>query len=206
MLIEPLDVLSFRGNRLFGDAGSFGEALMPPWPSALAGALRSRMLVDAGIPLDAFAKGEVEHPSLGRVGRPGSFTLVRFALGRRQHDGALEAVMPLPADLSIAEQAQRCGPLQSNAASGRGFVVAHLFEPPSESGCARGARARQAAERILAERARLDAISRGANARGARPHRAKVALGLRPSNRCRPRDGAAGRGRRTGFSPFRRSQ
>ncbi|MCX8115112.1 MAG: type III-B CRISPR module-associated protein Cmr3, partial [Burkholderiaceae bacterium] len=139
VLIEPLDVLSFRGNRLFGDAGSFGEALMPPWPSALAGALRSRMLVDAGIPLDAFAKGEVEHPSLGRVGRPGSFTLVRFALGRRQHDGALEAVMPLPADLSIAEQANgavRCSRMQPVDAASLSLIcssplprVAALAEP-----------------------------------------------------------------------------
>lgn len=32
LLIEPLDVLILRGNKLFADAGSHGEALMPPWP------------------------------------------------------------------------------------------------------------------------------------------------------------------------------
>ena len=31
--IEPLDVLFLRGNQLFGEPGSYGEALMPPWPS-----------------------------------------------------------------------------------------------------------------------------------------------------------------------------
>ena len=49
LFIEPLDVLILRGNKLFADAGSHGEALMPPWPSVAAGALRSRMLIDAGI-------------------------------------------------------------------------------------------------------------------------------------------------------------
>ena len=47
LFIEPLDVLILRGNKLFADAGSHGEALMPPWPSVAAGALRSRMLIDA---------------------------------------------------------------------------------------------------------------------------------------------------------------
>ena len=52
LFIEPLDVLILRGNKLFADAGSHGEALMPPWPSVAAGALRSRMLIDAGIDPD----------------------------------------------------------------------------------------------------------------------------------------------------------
>ncbi len=30
--IEPLDVLFLRGNKLFGDPGSHGESLIPPWP------------------------------------------------------------------------------------------------------------------------------------------------------------------------------
>ena len=30
--IEPLDVLFLRGNQLFGDPGSYGECLVPPWP------------------------------------------------------------------------------------------------------------------------------------------------------------------------------
>ncbi len=51
---EPLDVLFLRGNKLFGDPGSFGESLVPPWPSVAAGALRTRMLVDASVDLAAF--------------------------------------------------------------------------------------------------------------------------------------------------------
>ena len=47
--LEPLDVLFLRGNQLFGEAGSYGEALMPPWPSVAAGAIRSRILADSGI-------------------------------------------------------------------------------------------------------------------------------------------------------------
>ncbi len=44
--IEPLDVLFLRGNKLFGDPGSYGESLVPPWPSIAAGALRSRLLAE----------------------------------------------------------------------------------------------------------------------------------------------------------------
>ena len=36
--IEPLDVLYLRGNKLFGDPGSYGESMIPPWPSVAAGA------------------------------------------------------------------------------------------------------------------------------------------------------------------------
>ena len=32
VFIEPLDVLVLRGNKLFGDPGSYGESLVPPWP------------------------------------------------------------------------------------------------------------------------------------------------------------------------------
>ena len=35
--IEPLDVLFLRGNKLFGDPGSHGESLVPPWPSLTTG-------------------------------------------------------------------------------------------------------------------------------------------------------------------------
>ena len=73
--IEPLDVLFLRGNKLFGDPGSYGEALIPPWPSAAAGALRSRLLADAGVDLAAFARG----PGRGLLGalRPRRLPLLR---------------------------------------------------------------------------------------------------------------------------------
>lgn len=105
--IAPLDILVFRGNQLFGDPGSYGEALMPPWPSVAAGALRSRILADAGVDLAAFATGHASHPQLGNKDQPGSFVLQAFQVARRH--GASEQVellMPLPADLVIEANAE----------------------------------------------------------------------------------------------------
>jgi hypothetical protein len=76
--IEPLDVLFLRGNKLFGDPGSHGESLVPPWPSAAAGALRSQLLGHDGIDLTAFAQSRINHPSLGTPQVPGSFALTAF--------------------------------------------------------------------------------------------------------------------------------
>jgi len=101
VFIEPLDVLLLRGNKLFGDPGSHGEALIPPWPSVAAGALRSRMLADAGIDLSAFGRGEVDHPSLGTPAAPGTFTVAGFHLARRHADGQTELLMAPPADLVV---------------------------------------------------------------------------------------------------------
>jgi len=98
--IEPLDVLFLRGNKLFGDPGSFGESLVPPWPSAAAGALRSWLLAEAGIDPAAFARGEVAHPELGTPAAPGPFTVTAFHLARRI-DGRIEALHAAPADLLV---------------------------------------------------------------------------------------------------------
>lgn len=102
--LEPLDVLFLRGNKLFGDPGSFGESLVPPWPSVAAGAMRSRMLVDAGVDPAAFARGEAEHPELGVPDRPGSFAVTAFRLARRRRDdGRVEVLIQPPADLVVSE-------------------------------------------------------------------------------------------------------
>jgi CRISPR-associated protein Cmr3 len=103
VFLEPLDVLFLRGNKLFGDPGSFGESLVPPWPSVAAGALRSRMLIDAGIDLTAFGRGEVNHPELGTPIAPGSFSVATFHLARRHGDGSVESLLQPPADLIIME-------------------------------------------------------------------------------------------------------
>lgn len=100
--IEPLDVLFLRGNKLFGDPGSHGEALIPPWPSVAAGAIRSRMLADDSVDFARFANGEIEHETLGTPGQPGPFAVVAFHLAR-QKDGNVEPIFALPADLSVAE-------------------------------------------------------------------------------------------------------
>ncbi len=99
--IEPHDVLFLRGNKLFGDPGSHGESLIPPWPSAAAGALRSQILTRDGIDLTAFAQGQINHPSLGTPQSPGSFSLTGFTLARRQDDGHVETLHALPADLIV---------------------------------------------------------------------------------------------------------
>lgn len=100
--IEPLDVLFLRGNKLFGDPGSYGESLIPPWPSVAAGAIRSRMLVDDDVDLTAFAAGNVTHPTLGTPTTPGQFTVTGFHLARRTGNGVEILVAP-PADLVITQ-------------------------------------------------------------------------------------------------------
>ncbi|OJU86751.1 MAG: hypothetical protein BGO13_07195 [Burkholderiales bacterium 66-5] len=115
--IEPLDVLFLRGNQLFGEPGSYGEALMPPWPSVAAGALRSRILADAGVDLSAFADSKITHAQLGSPSDPGSFVLQAFQVARRAGD-QVELLMPLPADLVVeaeGETVQRITALRPTA-------------------------------------------------------------------------------------------
>ena len=111
--IEPLDVLFLRGNKLFGDPGSHGESLVPPWPSAAAGALRSHLLAQDGTDLAAFAKGQIQHHSLGTPAAPGSFALTAFTLARQQPDGTLQTLHALPADLVVTEKANDKRHIQS---------------------------------------------------------------------------------------------
>jgi CRISPR-associated protein Cmr3 len=99
--IEPLDVLFLRGNQLFGDPGSFGESLIPPWPSVAAGAIRSRILADDSVDLAAFANGEKIHPELGTPALPGSFAISAFHLARRGQHG-VELLASPPADLYVS--------------------------------------------------------------------------------------------------------
>jgi CRISPR-associated protein Cmr3 len=115
VFLEPLDVLFLRGNKLFGDPGSFGESLVPPWPSVAAGALRSRMLADARLDWSAARRDEpvAEHPALGTPERPGSFALTAFDLARRAGDGKVEILMAPPADLVVTMDERGQPQLQS---------------------------------------------------------------------------------------------
>jgi CRISPR-associated protein Cmr3 len=98
--IEPLDVLYLRGNRLFGDPGSHGESLVPPWPSVAAGALRSWLLAEDGVDFSDFAAGRVPHPALGTPLDPGPFRVTGFHLAR-ELDGRIETLHAPPADLDV---------------------------------------------------------------------------------------------------------
>jgi CRISPR-associated protein Cmr3 len=100
--LEPLDLLVLRGNKLFGDPGSFGESLVPPWPSAAAGALRSWILAGDGVDPAAFARGDVRHPALGTPTEPGPFRLIAFQVARIGPSGAVELLMEPPADLILS--------------------------------------------------------------------------------------------------------
>ncbi|WP_297528234.1 type III-B CRISPR module-associated protein Cmr3 [Thiohalobacter sp.] len=109
--IEPMDVLFLRGNRLFGDAGSYGESMVPPWPSVAAGAIRTAILARDGADPAAFARGKHEHahPTLGTPDAPGSFRITDFQLAWRGEtgEGPLERFYPLPADLVATREAQQ---------------------------------------------------------------------------------------------------
>ena len=100
VFITPLDVLYLRGNQSFGDPGSYGESIVPPWPSVAAGAIRSRILVDNSIDLAAFARSEVAHPELGTPEAPSSFVLHAFHLAQRQGKQT-ELLFAPPADLVL---------------------------------------------------------------------------------------------------------
>ena len=107
--IEPLDVLFLRGNQLFGEPGSYGEALMPPWPSVAAGALRTRILADDSVDMAAFAAGRAAHPQLGTPQAPGGFVLQGFQVARTTSAG-VELLMPLPADTVVtAKEDEKAG-------------------------------------------------------------------------------------------------
>lgn len=106
--LEPLDVLYLRGNKLFDGAGAHGAALMPPWPSLAAGALRSRMLADAGVDMAAFARGEpLADPRLAEVlgtpDQPGAFRVAVFTLAWRVSE-TIEPCFPLPADVVVTDK------------------------------------------------------------------------------------------------------
>jgi CRISPR-associated protein Cmr3 len=102
LFIEPLDVLFFRGNKLFGEAGSFGLSLVPPWPSVAAGAIRTAMMSAKALDFKQFASGQVNDLELGTPSQPGTFTLIAFHLAKLNSNFEPEPVFQLPADLSVS--------------------------------------------------------------------------------------------------------
>lgn len=96
--VEAHDILFFRGNKLFGEAGSFGDLAMPPSPSVISGALRSSLLSHDRFSFSDFKT--IAHPALGTASAPGSFVVRGFSLARRMN-GSVEPVFALPADLTV---------------------------------------------------------------------------------------------------------
>lgn len=108
--IRPLDVLFFRTNKLFGEAGQHGEIQMPPWPSVIAGAIRSRMLADYNIDINDFIEnGPLPDPLstiLGTTSDPGSFRIAWFSIAKIAQN-TIEPFIPLPADLYTHSEEDR---------------------------------------------------------------------------------------------------
>jgi CRISPR-associated protein Cmr3 len=100
--ISPQDVLMPRGNRSFGDAGEHGEASALPWPSVMAGALRSALLGRDAQALADFSAGRrptgAAGDALGTPDEPGAFRLTWTSLAIAR-DRGVEPLVPLPADL-----------------------------------------------------------------------------------------------------------
>lgn len=105
--IQPMDVVNFRGNQSFGEAGERGESDMPPQPSIFAGALRSYWLAHEQIDLGKFKHAiQLENPllnaQLGTPSKPGSFRLKQVWLAKRSNS-TVEYFMPLPSDVLALE-------------------------------------------------------------------------------------------------------
>ena len=105
VFIEPVDILALRSNKLFGAPGSFGESVVPPWPSVAAGALRSALLVQRSYDFGAFGRGEIEDEELGTPMAPGTFAITHFQLAHRRA-GTVEPLFAAPADLSMTQDEQ----------------------------------------------------------------------------------------------------
>lgn len=106
--IRPIDILFFRGNRLFGGPGDYSESGMPPMPSVIAGALRSKMLGADAEELASFVKNGTPKSdelfkSLGTKEKPGSFRLNFVTLARLKDERICDYFIPMPADVASFE-------------------------------------------------------------------------------------------------------
>ncbi len=139
--IEPVDVLFLRGNKLFGEAGSYGESLVPPWPSVAAGAMRSALLARKKVDLSAFANGDCPDPELGTPRQPGTFALTAFHLARRciDSDSPVEPLYQLPADLVVRKHKNDDGSSAEDSEGMAGVEVEYLQprEPSAKISCSK---------------------------------------------------------------------
>jgi len=123
--IQAVDLLQLRGNHQYGAPGSYGRANLPPWPSVVSGALRSRMLADQGVALEAFGRADTAPGGeltavLGTPSEPGTFRLAWLSLARFTADQPAEVLLTCPADLAAGEGGGvvYAGPLDLPAGAG----------------------------------------------------------------------------------------
>lgn len=108
--VQPLDVLNFRGNKNFGEAGEHGESQMPPQPSIFAGALRSYWLAEQKVDLHHLAKaGSLPNAQLntqlGTPNKPGSFRVQHLCLAKIGRAEVEDLYIPIPADVLVLKTA-----------------------------------------------------------------------------------------------------
>lgn len=106
-MLEPVDVLAFRGNRGFGQSAELAETALLPRPSVLTGALRSALLVRLSEEDQRrFLRDEpITHPlgaASGTARRLGTLRVAWVSLGRTSGVGEADPLVPLPLDLAIS--------------------------------------------------------------------------------------------------------
>ncbi|HPE61149.1 MAG TPA: type III-B CRISPR module-associated Cmr3 family protein [Thiolinea sp.] len=88
--IQAVDTVTIRGNKLFGDAGSYGETTFPPRPSVLSGAFRSLLWANNGRDAQAIQQSD--------------FRLTGLFPASQNETGVIEVFLPLPADVTVLEK------------------------------------------------------------------------------------------------------
>ncbi|MFQ5660346.1 MAG: type III-B CRISPR module-associated Cmr3 family protein [Gammaproteobacteria bacterium] len=118
--VQPVDTVSIRGNKLFGDPGSISESSFPPKPSVLAGAFRSYLLTKTVDEIGDFSQGKrlsdgTLHTVLGTIHEPGDFSITDLYPARRNSEGKPELFMPLPADVWVFDEGKMVRRLEPQA-------------------------------------------------------------------------------------------
>ncbi len=128
LLVKPVEPVSFRGNVGFSGGGSVGRAMMPPWPSTFAGALRSHALVQHGVLEPLVRTGELPGGPVREALGPkpsearGTFRLSALGLWCERRE---RVVVPVPADLVVTEGPDGEPVLSSLGPVGLGVEVHH---------------------------------------------------------------------------------
>jgi len=107
-MLEPVDVVTFRGNLGFGQSSELAETAMVPRPSVVLGAIRSALLARL-MPSEQrqfLADEEVEGPVGAAIGSLHRFGTVRptWVSLARDRDGRIEPLVALPRDLVATDE------------------------------------------------------------------------------------------------------